>query len=271
MASIEIKTASEIELMRTASLLASDTLAYLAGILRPGLDGGEIDKTGEEYIRDHGAVPGFLGYRGFPGSLCISINECVVHGIPNGYELQEGDVISIDCGILKDGFYGDVAFTFAIAPLTDEVKKLLEVTRECLDLAVEQAIVGNRIGDIGYAVQHHAEKVHGYGVVRELVGHGLGRNLHEKPDVPNYGRRGSGQRLKEDMAIAIEPMVNLGTRKIKQLRDGWGIVTKDGKASAHYEHDVIIKPDQADVLSDHDRIDREVKRNDNLQYISRKK
>lgn len=257
--------------MRISSLLASDTLSYMATIIKPGLTGNDIDQKAEEYIRDHGAVPGFKGYRGFPGSLCISINDCIVHGIPNGYVFQEGDVISVDCGILKNEYYGDVAFTFAIAPIPEETYELLSVTRECLEIGVSKAIVGNRVGDIGSSIQHHAEKIHGYGVVRELVGHGLGRNLHEKPDVPNYGRRGSGPRLKDGWAIAIEPMINQGTRRVRQMRDGWGILTKDGKLSAHYEHDVIVRDEKPDVLSDHGRIDEQIKSNDYLTLISTKK
>ena len=268
---INYKSPEEVELMRISSLLASDTLAHVASFLNCGMKGSEIDRKAEEFIRDHEAVPGFKGYRGFPGSLCISINDCIVHGIPNGYELKEGDIISVDCGIYKNEYYGDVAFTFAIAPVTDEVRRLLEVTRECLDIGVANAIVGNRVGDIGFGVQNHAEKVNGYGVVRELVGHGLGRNLHEKPDVPNYGRRGSGQRLKDGLAIAIEPMINMGTRRVRQMEDGWGILTKDGQPSAHYEHDVIVRENEPDVLSDHDRIDEVIKSNENLQLISRKK
>lgn len=265
---VHYKSEEEIEIIRHNALLACDTLAYLAGILKPGITSLFIDDKAEEFIRDHGAVPGFKGYRGFPGSLCISINEYIVHGIPDQYEIKEGDVVSLDCGILKNGYYGDVGFSFALAPLTVEVEKLLVVTRECLTIGVSKAIEGGRVGDIGYAIQHHAEKIHGYGVVRELVGHGLGKNLHEKPDVPNYGRKGSGMKMRSGMVIAIEPMVNLGTRRIKQKADGWGIVTRDGKPSAHYEHDLVVGSDCADVLSDHNRIDKAILKNKQLHFIA---
>jgi methionyl aminopeptidase len=209
----------------------------------------------EEFIRDHGGEPGFKGYGGFPNSLCTSVNEAVVHGIPNDKPLVDGDIVSVDCGVLKNEFYGDSAYTFAVGEIAPEVQQLLEVTKECLQKAIEQAIVGKRIGDIGFACQHHAEQ-HGYGVVRELVGHGLGRSLHEAPEVPNYGRRGNGPRLMDGMVLAIEPMINLGRKEVFHEEDGWTIVTADRKVSAHFEHDIVVRKDQADVLSSFDEIEK---------------
>jgi methionyl aminopeptidase len=208
----------------------------------------ELDAVAEAFIRDHGAEPGFKGYGGFPNTLCMSVNEAVVHGIPNDKPLQNGDVLSVDCGVLMNGFYGDSAYTFEVGDVSAEVRALLETTKECLNLAIEQAVVGKRIGDIGFAVQQHAE-ARGYGVVRELVGHGLGRELHEAPEVPNYGRRGNGPRLMNGMVLAIEPMINLGGKEVGQAEDGWTIVTRDGKVSAHFEHDVVVRDGKADVLS----------------------
>jgi methionyl aminopeptidase len=202
----------------------------------------------EDFIRDHDAEPGFLGYGGFPNTLCTSVNEQVVHGIPDNKPLDNGDIVSIDCGVLKNGFYGDSAYTFEIGEVSEEIKKLIEVTKECLNLSVAEAVIGNRLGDIGYACQTHAE-ANGYGVVRELVGHGLGKNLHEEPQVPNYGKRGRGAKLKDGLVLAIEPMINLGTKNVRQLRDGWTIVTSDGKPSAHFEHDVAVAKGEPLVLS----------------------
>ncbi|MBV42069.1 MAG: type I methionyl aminopeptidase, partial [Crocinitomicaceae bacterium] len=209
----------------------------------------------EEFIRDHGAEPGFKGYGGFPNSLCTSVNEAVVHGIPNDKPLVDGDIVSVDCGVLKNEFYGDSAYTFAVGEITPEIQQLLEVTKECLQKAIEQAVVGKRIGDIGFACQQHAEQ-NGYGVVRELVGHGLGRSLHEAPEVPNYGRRGNGPRLMDGMVLAIEPMINLGRKEVFHEEDGWTIVTADRKVSAHFEHDVVVRKDRADVLSSFDEIEK---------------
>jgi len=242
------KTKEEIELLRESSLLVGKTLAEVAKLIKPGVTTLQLDKIAEEFIRDNGAEPGFLGYGGFPNTLCTSVNEAVVHGVPNGKPLIDGDIVSVDCGTLMNGFYGDSAYTFEIGEVTPEIHKLLEVTKECLNKAVEAAVSGNRIGDIGYAVQKHAED-NGYGVVRELVGHGLGRGLHEKPEVPNYGRRGRGLKMKEGLVIAIEPMINLGVKEVSQLEDGWTIVTKDRKPSAHFEHDVAIGKGKAEVLS----------------------
>ncbi len=242
------KTKEEIELLRESSLLVGKTLAEVAKLIKPGVTTLQLDKIAEEFIRDNGAEPGFLGYGGFPNTLCTSVNEAVVHGVPNDKPLIDGDIVSVDCGTLMNGFYGDSAYTFEIGEVTPEIHKLLEVTKECLNKAVEAAVSGNRIGDIGYAVQKHAED-NGYGVVRELVGHGLGRGLHEKPEVPNYGRRGRGLKMKEGLVIAIEPMINLGVKEVSQLEDGWTIVTKDRKPSAHFEHDVAISKGKAEVLS----------------------
>ena len=245
---IRIKTDKEVELIRESSLLVGRTLAEVAALIKPGVTTLQLDAVAEEFIRDNGAEPGFKGYGGFPNTLCASLNEAVVHGIPNDRPLENGDVISLDCGVLKNGFYGDSAYTFEVGEVDPEIQKLLSVTKECLTLAIEQAVTGKRIGDIGAAVQTHAE-ANGYGVVRELVGHGLGRELHEAPEVPNYGRRGNGPRLVDGMVLAIEPMINLGTREVLTDTDGWTIVTKDRKVSAHFEHDIVVRKGKADVLS----------------------
>ncbi|MDG2246090.1 MAG: type I methionyl aminopeptidase [Flavobacteriales bacterium] len=245
---IYYKTEEEIDLLRESSLLVGRTLAEVAKVLKPGVSTLDIDKVAEECIRDNEGVPGFLNYNGFPNSLCTSVNSQVVHGIPNDTPLEEGDIVSVDCGVLKNGFYGDSAYTFTIGEVSDEIKKLLRVTKESLYLAIEQAVAGNRMGDIGYAVQHHAES-NGYGVVRELVGHGLGQNLHEAPEVPNYGRRGNGMKLREGLVLAIEPMINMGVRQVKQLNDGWTIKTADNLPSAHFEHDVVVRKGKAEILS----------------------
>ena len=245
---IRIKTDEEVELIRESSLLVGRTLAEVAALIKPGVTTLQLDAVAEEFIRDNGAEPGFKGYGGFPNTLCASLNEAVVHGIPNDRPLENGDVISLDCGVLKNGFYGDSAYTFEVGEVAPEIQKLLSVTKECLTLAIEQAVTGKRIGDIGAAVQTRAE-ANGYGVVRELVGHGLGRELHEAPEVPNYGRRGNGPRLVDGMVLAIEPMINLGTREVLTDTDGWTIVTKDRKVSAHFEHDIVVRKGKADVLS----------------------
>lgn len=245
---IKIKSEEEIELIRQSSLLVGKTLAEVAKHIKPGIKTIELDAIAENFIRDNGALPGFKGMYGYKHTLCISVNSQVVHGIPSDYELKEGDIISVDCGVLKNGYYGDVAYTFPVGNISPEVKRLLDVTKECLNLAIEKAIAGNRIGDIGSAVQEHAEK-NGYGVVRELVGHGLGKNLHEEPEVPNYGRKGNGVKLVEGMVLAIEPMINMGTKNVKHEKDGWTITTADGKPSAHFEHDVVVRKGKAEVLS----------------------
>jgi methionyl aminopeptidase len=245
---IKLKSREEIELMRQSAQLVSKTLGVLAAEIRPGITTLYLDNLAETYIRDHQALPGFLGLYDFPNTLCVSVNEQVVHGIPNKKPLIEGDIVSIDCGALKNGFYGDHAYTFAVGEIDPEVKRLLEVTRESLYLGIEQMVAGNRIGDISYAIQKHTER-HGYGVVRELVGHGLGREMHESPEVPNYGKRGRGPVIKNGLVLAIEPMINLGTRKIKQLSDGWTIITADGKPSAHFEHNVAVVDGKPEILS----------------------
>lgn len=219
------------------------------------------------FIRDHGGVPSFKGYDGFPATLCVSKNEAVVHGIPGDELFKDGDIVSVDCGVYMNGFHGDSAFTFAIGEVEEDTMKLLRITRESLYLGIEKAVAGNRIGDIGHVIQSHTEKKYGYGIVRELVGHGVGRELHEKPEVPNYGRRGRGPLLKEGMVIAIEPMVNLGDKRISQLNDGWTIVTRDRKPSAHYEHSVAVKKGKADILSNHSFLEDSVKNNPNLREI----
>ena len=265
---ISFKSGEEIEIIRENCLLVCEALSLAGTLLKPGITGKEIDAKAEELIRDHGAEPGFKGYRGFPATLCISINEQVVHGIPSDYEFKDTDIVSIDCGVYNKGYYGDAAYTFAFQETDIEVMKLLVVTKESLYKAIDSAMPGNRIGDIGFAVQSYTEKEHNYGVVRELVGHGLGKNLHEAPEVPNFGRRGNGVQLKEGMVIAIEPMINLGSRKVKMHKDGWTIQTSDKKPSAHYEHTVAIKKGGADILSDHTNVEKAIKNNEFLKDIS---
>ena len=242
------KTPAEIEIMREAAQIVSRTLGLLASEIKPGVTPLHLDKIAEEYIRSQKAIPGFLGLYDFPNTLCVSINEQVVHGIPTDRPLVEGDIISVDCGAYFEGYYGDHAYTFEVGEVTQEVKKLLEVTKECLQIGIEQTRIGKRIGDIGYHIQQHAEK-HGYGVVRDLVGHGLGRTMHEEPQVPNYGRRGTGKQIMEGLTIAIEPMINMGTERVVTADDNWTIVTYDGKPSAHFEHDVAVVNGKPEVLS----------------------
>jgi len=245
---ITYKSAEEIELIRESSLLVGKALAEVAKIIRPGITPLELDRRAEEFIRDSNAIPAFKGYGDFPNTLCISLNDVVVHGIPSSKALIEGDIVSVDCGVLKNGYYGDSAYTFEIGDVPATIKQLLMVTKESLYKGIEKAIEGMRIGDVGFAVQEHAEKF-GYGVVREMVGHGIGKNLHEKPEVPNYGKRGAGIKLMEGLVIAIEPMINLGKAPIFQDNDGWTIRTKDGKVSAHFEHTIAVKKGKADILS----------------------
>ncbi len=251
--------------------MVSKTLALAASLLKPGVTGSYIDSKAEEFIRSNNAIPGFKGYGGFPSTLCISLNDSVVHGIPSDEEFKDGDIVSIDCGVIDNGFYGDAAYTFVIGEISSKTMDLLVATKESLYKGIEAAIAGNRIGDIGYAIQKHTEKLQGYGVVRELVGHGLGRELHEAPEVPNYGRRGKGVKLKEGLVIAIEPMVNLGKKEVKQSNDGWTILTKDGTPSAHYEHTIVVRKDKADILSDHSFLEEAIKNNPELVEISLKK
>lgn len=248
------KTDEEVELLRLNNDLVSRTLAEVAKHIKPGVTTQMLDSIAEEFIRAHGAVPGFLGYNGYPATLCISVNDAVVHGIPSSYELREGDIVSVDCGTFLHGFYGDSAFTFPVGEVKPEVQRLLKVTRECLELGIEAAVAGGRVGDISYAVQSHAES-NGYSVVRELVGHGIGRHMHEKPEVPNYGARGRGPKLVDGMAICIEPMINLGSKHVYQDLDGWTIRTRDGKPSAHFELAVVVRKDKAERLSTFKYID----------------
>jgi methionyl aminopeptidase len=258
MSKINYKSVEEIELIRESSLLVSKTLGEIAKVIGPGVTTIELNKLAETYIRDNGGLPAFLNYHGFPFSLCISLNDQVVHGFPGKHVLVEGDLVSVDCGVILNKYYGDSAFTFAIGEVSDTVKKLMRVTRECLDLGVEKAVAGNRVGDIGYAVQEHAEK-NGFGVVKELVGHGVGTHLHEKPEVPNYGKRGSGIKLEEGMVIAIEPMINAGRAGVKFWDDGWTVSTSDKKPSAHYEHTVAVKKGKVDILSTFSYVDNVLK------------
>lgn len=250
---IKIKTAEEIELMRESALIVSKTLGMLAKEVKPGVSTLALDALAETFIRDHGAIPGFLGLYDFPNTLCMSPNSQVVHGIPNNKPLEEGDIISIDCGALKNGFYGDHAYTFEVGSVSPEIKKLLEVTKASLYKGIEAFKAGNRVGDVGFAIQEYTEK-HGYGVVRELVGHGLGTSMHEDPEMPNYGRRGRGKKFIEGMVVAIEPMTNMGTHRINQLKDGWTILTADGKPSAHFEHNVALVNGKPELLSTFDYV-----------------
>ena len=242
------KTIEEIELMRESALIVSKTLGMLAAEVKPGVTTIELDRLAETFIRDHGAEPGFLGMYGFPNSLCMSPNAQVVHGIPNDTPLTEGDIISIDCGAVKNGFYGDHAYTFGVGEIDPETTRLLKVTKECLYIGIGEFRHGNRVGDVGFAIQQHAEN-NGFGVVRELVGHGLGKKMHEDPEMPNYGKRGRGKKFIEGMVVAIEPMINAGTHQIRQLKDGWTILTADKKPSAHFEHDVALIDGKPELLS----------------------
>lgn len=257
---ISIKTDEEIELLRESNLLVGKTLGEMAKHIRPGVSTLELDRIADEFIRSHGAVPGFLGYGGFPNSLCISVNDVVVHGIPSAdCVLKEGDVVSIDCGTLKNGYYGDSAYTFEVGEVDDDVHRLLVTTKESLYKGIEMAVAGLRIGDIGHAIQSYCEAA-GFSVVRELVGHGVGRDLHEDPQVPNYGRVGQGIKLKEGMVIAIEPMINLGARHVFIEEDGWTIRTRDRKPSAHFEHTLAIRKHGVDILSSFDFVEQELAR-----------
>ncbi len=261
---IHYKNAQEIELMRTSAMMVSQTLSEVAKTLKPGLKTIDIDLFIGDYLRDHKAVPSFLNFNGYPFNSCISVNDVVVHGFPGKYELKEGDIVSVDVGAYMNGFHGDHAYTFMIGKPADEVVQLVKVTKESLFKGIEKSVAGNFTGDIGFAIQEHTEKKYGYGVVRELVGHGLGRQMHEDPQVPNYGRRGTGKQLKEGLVIAIEPMINLGKKDVFTDSDGWTVRTKDGKPSVHFEHDVCIKKGQADVLSNYAPIEAAEKANANL-------
>ena len=255
---LKVKSAEEIEVLRANNLLVSKALGEISKLIKPGVTTRELDKRAEEFIRDHGAVPGFLGYGGFPNTLCTSVNDAIVHGIPSDTPLEEGDIISIDCGTKMDGYFGDSAYTFKVGEVESEVSQLLKVTKESLFKGIEKAVAGNRVGDISHAIQVHAESA-GYSVVREMVGHGLGQNMHESPEIPNYGKQGRGSKLKEGLVICIEPMINLGTRSITQDADGWTIRTMDKKPSAHFELAIAIKNGKADILSTFDFIEEKLK------------
>ena len=261
---IHYKNEKEIELMRESALLVSETLSEVAKILKSGIKTISIDQFIGEFIRDHKAVPSFLNYHGYPFNSCISVNDVVVHGFQGNYELKEGDIVSVDIGVYKNGFHGDHAYTFMIGKPSDEVLQLVKATKESLYKGIEKAVAGNRVGDISFAIQEHTEKKYGYGVVRELVGHGLGKSMHEDPQVPNYGKRGSGPVMKEGLVLAIEPMINLGKKEVYTDKDGWTVRTVDGKPSVHFEHDVCIKKQKAYVLSDYTPIETEEKANPNL-------
>lgn len=255
-----LKTKDEIELLRKANLLVGATLAELAKVIKPGVTTRQLDKIADEFIRDHGAIPTFKGFPNpyggpFPASICTSVNNIVVHGVPDDKPLQDGDIVSIDCGTLLEGFNGDSCYTFAVGEVKEEVKELLRVTKESLYKGIEAATAGHRIGDIGYAVQQHCEQ-HGYGVVREFVGHGVGRAMHEDPQVPNYGRRGNGPQIKNGLCIAIEPMITLGSPKVALLEDRWSVTTQDGKPAAHYEHSIAICDGKPVILSSFEEIEK---------------
>lgn len=261
---IFIKTDEQVALMRKSALLVSQTLTEVAKILKPGVTTLSIDEMIDQYIRDHHAVPSFLNYNGYPFHSCISVNDVVVHGFPGKKELKEKDIVSIDVGVILNGWHGDHAYTFVIGEPDANVQQLVRVTKESLYKGIEKAIAGNYTGDIAYAIQEHTEGKFGYGVVRELVGHGLGKNLHEDPQVPNYGKRGSGKKLKEGMVLAIEPMINLGSRFVFTESDGWTVRTKDGAPSVHFEHDVCVRKNKADILSNYQPIEEAEKANPNL-------
>ena len=261
---IFIRNAQEIETIRQSALLVSATLTEVAKAIRPGVTTLSLDQMAEQFIRDHGASPSFKGYHGFPYSLCISVNEVVVHGFPSTHELKDGDIVSVDCGCYKNGYHGDSAYTFAVGNVAPDVLKLMKVTKESLYLGVAQARDGNRVGDISYAIEHYTYRMHGYGVVKDLVGHGVGKELHEDPQVPNYGRRGDGKRLKAGMVLAIEPMINMGTRDVYTREDKWTVATRDHKPSAHFEHTIVVGKSSGEPLSDFSKIEVAEKANTEL-------
>lgn len=264
------KTEEEIELIRENCLLVCKTLAYVGSMLKPGLSGDVIDRAAEEFIRDHGAVPGFKGLYGCPSTLLVSRNEAVVHGLPSKEQVfEDGDILSIDCGTYMNEFYGDAAYTFCVGEVDEAVMQLCRVTKTSLYLGIDQARSGNRVGDISHSIQHYTERVHPYAAVRELVGHGLGRSMHEAPDVPNYGKRGRGPLLKEGLVIAIEPMINMGRREVRTMQDGWTIFAKDRQPAAHYEHTVAVRKEgPADILSDHRPIEAAIAANPELREVA---
>jgi methionyl aminopeptidase len=258
------KTDEQVALMKEAALLVSMTLTEVAKVLKPGMTTLDIDKLCMEFVKDHQGTLSFYNYHGYPHNICASVNDVVVHGFPNSTPLKDGDIISIDCGVILNGWHGDHAYTFILGAADPAAIELVKVTKESLYKGIEKAIVNNRVGDISYAIQEHTEKKHGYGVVRELVGHGLGKELHEDPQVPNYGKRGTGLKMKENLVLAIEPMINMGTHKVFTDEDGWTVKTQDGKVSVHFEHDVCVKAGKALILSDFSIIEAAEKANQNL-------
>ena len=267
---IYYKTSEEIELIRRSCLLVSRTHGEVASHIKEGVTTLKLDQIAEEFILDHGGVPGFKGYNDFPNTLCMSINEQFVHGIPSENTLKEGDVLSIDCGAILNEFYGDSAYTYSIGTVSDNINRLMQVTKESLYLGINEAIIGKRLGDIGYAIQDHCETKNGFGVVRDLVGHGVGKSLHEDPQVPNFGKRGKGIKLNEGLVIAIEPMVNLGTKNVMGLDDGWTIVSRDRSTSVHFEHTIAITRSGPDILSTFEFIEKAVKNNAEIEEITLK-
>lgn len=261
---IHIRTKDEIAFIRENALMVTATLTEVAKMLKPGITTASLDAMAEMFILDHGGKPSFKGYGGFPASLCISVNEVVVHGFPGSYELKDGDIISVDCGFYRNGYHGDHAYTFGIGNVAPELTDMMRITKEALANGIVEAKANNRVGDIAFAIEHHTNRLHGYGVVRELVGHGVGKNLHEDPQVPNFGRRGDGKRIKEHCVLAIEPMINLGTRDVYTLDDGWTIVTADGKPSCHYEHTVLVGRNSGEALSDFGPIEAAERANQEL-------
>jgi len=258
------KTNEEVEIQRESCLMVNATITEVAKILKPGITTLSLDTMAETFIRDNGGIPSCKGYHGFPYSLCISVNEQIVHGFPGSYILKEGDIITIDTVVFKNGFHGDSAYTFIIGETTPEILNLVKVTKESLYIGIQQAVIGNRTGDIGYAIENYTNGQYGYGVIREMVGHGVGREMHEDPMVPNFGKRGSGKKLQENMVLAIEPMITMGSRNIYSLEDGWTIVSEDGSPAVHFEHNVCIKKGKPEILTDFTRIEEAEQQNSNL-------
>ena len=258
------KTEAEIVYMKESAMLVSKALTEVANVLKPGVTTLQIDQLCAEFVKDHKAIPSFYNYRGYPHNVCASVNDVVVHGFPNNNPLQDGDIVSIDLGVILNGWHGDHAYTFILGEVSTEILQLVRVTKESLYKGIEKAIINNRVGDISYAIQEHTERKHGYGVVRELVGHGLGKSLHEDPQVPNYGKRGEGPKIKENLVLAIEPMINLGSKEVYTDEDGWTVKTRDKKVSVHFEHNVCVKRNQALILSDYSIIEAAEKANSNL-------
>ncbi|MCS6819572.1 MAG: type I methionyl aminopeptidase [Chitinophagales bacterium] len=264
---IEAKTETELEMMRQSALLVSKVMGMIAKELKIGKTGLQLDKLAYEMIKDNGASPSFLNYNGYPYTLCISVNDAVVHGFPSDKPFKSTDIVSVDCGVYLNGFHGDMAYTFAFGEVSEDIQQLMKVTKQSLYLGIEKAVTNNRVGDISYAIQYYCEKQHPYSCVKELVGHGVGKKLHEEPQVPNIGKRGEGKKLITNLTIAIEPMVNMGSRDVKTLDDDWTVVTIDGKPSAHFEHTVCVKPQKAEILTTFNYIESEIKTNSELLPI----